>query len=253
MTNKKCDIYIAALWRQGFVKTTVDSLKNQPEFGTATITCNNHTDAQWQDMQDYYGNDDRIILHRHDNEKCSNEKLRYVAEGYNDYMGFFDNDLIYPEDYLAKLMAGVDKYNAMVGLHGVVFKSGQIASYYRDRHVFRGLKAVDKDYQVDLASNCGSMFKRSWFTKKELGEWYDRVNDVSMDDIYVAYFMLEKGIPKVVLAHEEGYTKHKQQFPEDDYVFNKHALVPNGDVVQTAYVNDVYKKLQNERNSSGNA
>ena len=240
---KKVDIYIAALWRQGFVKVTVDSLKNQPEFGTATITCNNHTDAQWQEMLDYRGEDNRIILHRHDNEKCSNEKLRYVANGINPYMGFFDNDLIYPPDYLAKLMAGVDKYQAMVGLHGVVLKTGLIQSYYRDRHVFRGLMAVDKDYEVNIASNCGIMFNREWFTKSELSEWYERVNNVSMDDLYVAYFMKEKGIKCVVLAHEEGYTKHKQQFPEDDYVFDKHAKVVGGDVIQTAFINDYYKKL----------
>ena len=239
---KKVDIYMASLWRQGHCVQTFKSLVNQPEFGSAHLTCNNYTDQQFEyvlnELEDY-----NIKIHRHDNEKCSNEKLRYVDCGENEYMGFYDDDLIYPPDYLAKLMAGVDKYQAMVGLHGVVLKKGLIQSYYRDRHVFRGLKMVDRDYEVNIASNCGNMFKREWFTKSELSEWYERVNNVSMDDLYVAYFMKEKGIKCVVLAHEEGYTKHKQQFPEDDYVFDKHAKVAGGDVIQTTFINSFYKKL----------
>jgi hypothetical protein len=87
------------------------------------------------------------------------------------------------------------------------------------------------------------MFKREWFD--DLDTWYNYCGKVSMDDIYIAYFMLKKGIPKYVLAHNEGYITHKIQYEEDNYVFNQHALVPNGDIVQTDFINNIYKAWNN--------
>ena len=60
-----------------------------------------------------------------------------------------------------------------------------------------------------------------------------------MDDIYVNYFAKKRGIRRVVLAHNEGYLKHKEQLPEDDYVFNKYALTGN-DKMQTDFINKYF-------------
>lgn len=240
MNNGLVDCYMAALWRQGFAVQTIATLRNQPEFGTATITCNNHTDEQWQYMLDTYKSDYQIYLKRGDNLKESNEKLKYVGNGSNEYVMFMDNDLLLPPDYLKYMIQGCEKYQAMVSLHGVVLGVGKIGSYYRDRMVLRGLKTVPFDSEVDIASNCGSLFKRKWHS--DYDKWYDFCGNVSMDDCYVAYFMKKKGIRRYVLKHQEGYMKHKQQLPEDDYVFNKYALTGN-DKAQTDFINNYFKKL----------
>ena len=153
----------------------------------------------------------------------------------------FDDDIKYASDYLSKLIAGCNKYNAMVSLHGVILDKGLIQSYYRNRIVFRGLGYVGSDVEVDVASNCGSLWKREWF--KDYSEWYEQCGEVSMDDCYVAYFMKKKGIRRYVLSHKEGYITHKEQVESDDYVFNRYALVPNGDVIQTTFINSFFKKL----------
>ncbi len=238
--KKLVDVYMATLWRQGHAVISINSLRQQPEFGTATIICNNWTDGQWEYINNELSGDSRILLFRGDNAKGSNEKLRFINNGSNQYIMLADDDLIYPSDYLNKLIGGCDKYNSHVSLHGVILKRGIINSYYRDRVVFRALGSVDRDYVVDIASNCGSLFKRSFYN--DLDKWYDFCGNESMDDIYVNYFAKKSGIMRVVLAHSEGYLKHKEQFSEDNYVFNKYALTGN-DKVQTEFINNVFNYL----------
>jgi hypothetical protein len=236
--EKLVDIYMASLWRQGHVVKTVNSLLLNPEVGSITIACNNYTDEQWNFVNKEL-NDVRIVLHRTNNEKGSNEKLRFIGTGNNFYICLADDDLIYPSDYLNKLIQGCEKYNAMVSLHGRLVPKGIIGSYYgQPLAVFRSLGTVEQDVEVDIASNCGSLFKREFYT--DLNKWYDFCGTTSMDDIYVNYFAKKKGVRRIVLAHKEGYLKHKQQFPEDDYVFDKHRY---SDRVQTEFINNFFNKL----------
>lgn len=236
--EKLVDIYMASLWRQGHVVKTVKSLLLNPEVGTVTICCNNYTDQQWEFVNNEL-DDARIVLHRTNNEKGSNEKLRFIGTGSNFYICLADDDLIYPPDYLNKLIAGCERYNAMVSLHGRIIPKGFILSYYgQPLAMYRSLGTVEQDVEVDIASNCGSLFKRNFYD--DLDKWYDFCGTTSMDDIYVNYFAKKKGVRRIVLAHQEGYLQHKQQFPEDDYVFDKHRY---SDRVQTEFINNYFNKI----------
>ena len=236
--NKLVDIYMASLWRQGHVVKTIKSLLLNPEVATITICCNNYTDEQWAFVSNEL-NDQKITLHRTNNEKGSNEKVRFIAFGSNYYICLADDDLIYPPDYLNKLINGCEKYNAMVSLHGRIIPKGIIGSYYgQPLAIFRSLGTVERDVEVDIASNCGSLFKRRFYD--DLDKWYDFCGTTSMDDIYVNYFAKKRGIRRIVLAHQEGYLKHKQQFPEDNYVFDKHRY---NDWVQTEFINKIFNTI----------
>jgi len=230
------DIYIATLWRQGHIVKTLSSLRNQLEFGTATITCNNWSDDQWEWINRLFGDDNKVRLYRGDNAKGSNEKLRYVGTGDNEYIMFADDDIIYPPNYLEFMIYGCEKYDAYVSCHGVRLNPLPITSYYHDRVVYRGLRTVLFDMEVDIASNCGSLFKRRFFNPDELNEWYDRVGNISMDDIYTNYFAKCAGVKRYVLSHCKGFLRHKQQMPDDDYVFNRYTLTGK-DLVQTTFIN----------------
>lgn len=232
------DIYMASLWRQGHIVKTVNSLLLNPELGSVTIACNNYTDKQWEFVNEELNNP-IITLHRTNNEKGSNEKLRFIAIGNNKYICLVDDDLIYPPEYLNKLITGCEKYNAMVSLHGRTIPKGIIKTYYgQPVAMYRALGTVVEDVEVDIASNCGSLFKREFYD--DLEKWYDFCSTTSMDDIYVNYFAKKKGIKRVVLAHKEGYLKHKIQYPEDNYVFNKHRY---SDVIQTEFINNYFNKI----------
>ncbi len=232
------DVYMASLWRQGHVVKSVKSLLENDEVGSITISCNNYTDEQWNYVCGEL-NDCRIIFHRTNNEKGSNEKLKYINDGNNYYVCLADDDLIYPSDFLNKLIVGCEKYDSHVSLHGRIVKKGIISSYYGEPvAVFRSLGTVVNDVEVDIASNCGSLFKRNFYDN--LGDWYDYCGNVSMDDIYVNYFAKLKGIKRMVLSHDEGYLKHEIQEPEDDYVFDKHRY---SDVVQTEFINKYFNVI----------
>jgi hypothetical protein len=236
--EKLVDIYMASLWRQGHVVKTVKSLLQSPEVGSVTIACNNYTNEQWEFVNKEL-DDPKVILHRTNNEKGSNEKLRFIAIGSNFYICLADDDLIYPPDYLNKLIQGCEKYNAMVSLHGRIIPKGIIGSYYgQPLAVFRSLGTVLNDVEVDIASNCGSLFKRNFYN--DLDKWYDFCGGTSMDDIYVNYFAKKRGIRRIILAHQEGYLRHKEQLPEDDYVFNRHRY---SDRVQTEFINKYFNTI----------
>jgi len=233
--EKLVDVLMASLWRQGHVVKSVKSLLQSPEVGSVTICCNNYTDEQWEFVIKEL-DDPKVTLHRTNNEKASNEKLRFIGVGTNYYICLADDDLIYPPDYLKKLTSGCEKYNAMVSLHGRNVKKGENQSYYaQPTAMYRSLGTVENDVEVDIASNCGSLFKRNFYD--DLDMWYDFCGTVSMDDIYVNYFAKKRGVKRMVLAHQEGYLKHKEQFPEDDYVFDKHRY---DDKVQTDFINKYF-------------
>lgn len=240
---KSVDCYCASLWRGGHIVKSATSLLQQAEVASMTITCNNYTDEEFAYVVSELWNDvtsGKVALHRGNNEKGSNEKLRYIGDGQAKYVCLFDDDLIYPPDYLARLIQGCDYYQGMVSMHGVILNKGFIGSYYRDRRVFPALGEVLKSIEVDIASNCGSLWKRSWFTDYQ--DWIDRVGEVSMDDCYVAYFMKKKGIHRYCLKHQDGYLQHKVQEESDDYVFNRYALTGN-DTIQTTFINSFFRKL----------
>jgi len=238
METKLVDIYMASLWRQGHVVKTVKSLLLNPEVGSITIACNNYTDEQWKFVCEEL-NDSKITLHRTNNEKGSNEKLRFIGTGSNYYICLADDDLIYPPDYLNKLIQGCEKYNAMVSLHGRIIPKGIINSYYgQPLAVFRSLGTVEQDVEVDIVGTGVSLFKRNFYD--DLNIWYEFCGTTSMDDIYVNYFAKKKGIRRIVLAHYEGYLKHKEQLPEDDYVFDRYRF---DDKEQTDFINKFFNTI----------
>lgn len=236
--EKLVDIYMASLWRQGHLIKSINSLLLSPEVATVTVCCNKYTDEQWE----FAGkelNNPKVILHRTNNEKGSNEKLRFIGTGSNYYICLADDDRIYPPNYLNKLIVGCEKYNAYVSLHGRIIKKGIINSYYGEPiMVYSALSTVIQDVEVDIVSNCGSLFKRNFYD--DLDKWYDFCGTTSMDDIYVNYFAKKRGIRRIVLAHQIGYVKHKEQLPEDDYVFSRHRY---NDKVQTEFVNKYFNVI----------
>lgn len=239
---KEVDCYIACLPRQLHVVKTVESILNNKEIKTITITANKYTDELFQELTTKLLNLNAqyqvpIYLHRGDNLKESNEKLKYISKGNGRYISFVDDDLILNPNHFEFLIGGCEAYNAYVSLHGVVLYPRPIKSYYRDRFVYRGLGTVIDNYEVDIVGNGCGLFKREFFTEEELKSLYDDAPTQGMDDILMATLCKNKGIKRVVLAHPEGFVKHKEIRPDDEYIFDKYALRPNGDEVQTNYIN----------------
>ena len=245
--SRVVDVFMASLPRQLHVVETVKTILQNPEVLTITIVANNYSDLEWKEVQKRLENANTIAqvpiyLHRGDNAKESNEKLKFMHKGHGKYISSIDDDLLIAPNHLNYLIRGCEKYNAMVSLHGVVLHPRPIGSYYRDRDVYRGLKTVLFDMEVDIASNCGSLFKREWFTEEELKNLYITAPTTGMDDILIATNLRKKGIPRYVLAHKEGFMKHKEILKEDNYIFDKYTKqLGVTDKPQTDYINQHWK------------
>lgn len=243
---REIDVHIAALYRQNFVVETVKTVLANPEVKTITVIANKHTDEEFENcrqglLQANLITQIPIYLYRGDNAKGSNEKLRYIGKGTGKYISLVDNDLLLSPNHFAYLIEGCEKYNAYVSLHGMILGSRPLRTFYGDRQVFRGLKTVLHDQEVDIASNCGSLFRRDYFSQEMISGMYERVNDISMDDIWMAYFCKIIGVKRYVLKHDEGFMKHKIQYAEDDYVFDKHTKqLGVTDKAQTDFINNYW-------------
>jgi hypothetical protein len=249
--NKRCiDVFMASLPRQLHVVETVKTILANPETLTITIVANNYSDLEWIEVQKRLVNANAeyqvpIYLHRGDNKKEANEKLKFVHKGNGKYISYVDDDLLLSPTHFKYLIEGCEKYNAYVSLHGAILNPLPLFSYYRDRQVFRGLKTVIFDQEVDIASNCGSLFKREFFDEKFYATVYNNAPTVGMDDLLMAVACQQRGIPRYVLKHEEGFMKHKIQYKEDCYVFTKYTQqLGVSDKPQTDYINHYWGSLK---------
>lgn len=236
--NKDCvDMYMASLWRDGHVIETIKSLLRQPELKTLTVVLNNYTDIQAIEVlkaleqYDLY----KVKLVRGDNAKCSNEKLHYISNGTAKYFAFADDDLIYPEDYLMKLIAGCNVHNAAVSLHGGRIKQFPTDKYYNGgRKMYSWNRLLKEDTKVDIIGNGVALYKRAWFTPEELAALYKDAPTVSMDDIIMSCTLANMGIDRYVLAHGPRLVQHKPIKPTDNYVYDQYK---NSDLFQVGYIN----------------
>ena len=237
---REVDIYMASLWRDGHIVKTIGTFIGAPELKSIMIIANNYTDDQAEYIREkvFEQNVNSVELQiiRGDNKKECGERLKYAHTGNGKYIGYIDDDLLLSPGYLAYMIAGCEKYNAAVSLHGHVLLPRPIKHFYRGlKVVYRCLGAVAHDVEVDLLGNGITLFRREWFTRQEYQRIYKEAPSVGMCDIIMGRAFRDKGIKRWVLAHEAGYVRHKEQKATDHYIWDKYAS--DNDKVQTDYVN----------------
>lgn len=87
-----------------------------------------------------------------DNSLGDAAKFYKVDEYTNDYYFACDDDIIYPNNYCEILIEKCEKYNSIVGLHGIKLIN-PVKSYYKDRQVYHCLHPLDNDTEVDLVGS----------------------------------------------------------------------------------------------------
>jgi hypothetical protein len=153
--------------------------------------------------------------------------LRKLEEGY-----YFtcDDDLIYPEDYVEKMIAKLNEYNnkVVVTCHGRIFRDNPIQSYYRSTATkLRCLDNVGEDQFVQIGGT-GVMAFHTSLIRPKLTDFKNGY----MSDIWMAKILRENNIPTLVMAHKKGWIKYQQvkdtiydQYRDNDKVqadtFNK--------------------------------
>ena len=249
--NAPCvDVHMASLWRGGHLIKTLESICKQPETANIFVTLNSYTAEQYKQTMDaikelrkQYGI--KITTRRANNEKASNEKLSQLPKSKSTYIAFCDDDVIYPTDYLRRMIAGCNANNAMVSLHGGKLVEWPVRKYYgQSRQCLSWQRDLEEDTQVDVLGNVFTLFRREWFSTEEMKALYQNATAVSMDDIYLACLASQKGIRRVVLEHHYNTAsplcpRHKEKSPSDNYVYDTYK---DNDSAQVAYINANYRK-----------
>ena len=126
----------------------------------------------------------------------------YHIEDVEGYVVICDDDLLYPPDYVKKMIAGVDKYKCVVSLHGRTYKKPFQDFYHIERN-YRCLGTVLKDVEVDICGS-GVMAYHTDFLKLK----YSDFELPNMADVFVSKIAHQQKVKMMVLAHKEGYLKH---------------------------------------------
>ncbi len=157
------------------------------------------------------------------------------------YSGYFltcDDDLIYPPDYVSTIIKGIERYNrkAVVTFHGkrVDFKAPWDPWYKFLGMRYPCLKEVYPDYPIHVPGT-GCM---GWHSSTVQFTWDDFL-EPNMADIWAGKKLEEAGIPRYVLAHDEGWIKHTDKIDMNDTLWRTNKK----DEDKTAYMTEVFESV----------
>jgi len=158
------------------------------------------------------------------------------------YSGYFltcDDDLIYPPDYVEKMIEGIERYNreAVVSFHGKrVDKVSKGDPWYKFIGMrYRCLGEVFPDHLVHMPGS-GCM---GWHSSTVQFVQADFPNP-NMADIWVGKKLEHLDIPRYVLAHDEGWIKHTKKISMNDTLWR----INKADADKTAFITDVFEMVE---------
>ncbi len=127
----------------------------------------------------------------------------YTRKGY--YLTF-DDDLLYPPDYVETMIDGIERYRRkeVCSFHGRSFENLPIQNYYRgatQRHYC--LRDVARDEQVDVPGT-GCMGFHTSALELSMEDFPSR----NMADVHMAVALRCQGVAAVCLKHADGWIKH---------------------------------------------
>lgn len=220
-------------WRREMLKKTIESLL--PQVDKLVVGLN-----IYPDVPDFC-NHPKIEVHRLDNSTGDSAKF-YTVQECTGYYGTADDDVIYPADYVAKMVEAMQKNgnNVLLTGHGRIMKPRPLKSYYKGHlrmfHLFRDL---DAQQRCDIGSCCALFFHTD-----TLKVHYSDFALPNMTDIWISKAAHEQGVPIICIPHKGNWCvyqiKDKQgQIVEDTRSIHYNSR--NNDAAQTALVNQFLK------------
>ncbi len=152
---------------------------------------------------------DKVIQHKPKNgiDLCDSGKFVGLKRAYEMDANFvsFDDDLLYPFDYVFGLNSSIDQDSKCVySFHGRSFAGFPISSYYKSATIrFYCLHRELMDIRVHVGGTGCMGFKPS-----EVGVKVSDFPTPYMADIHMGVYCKNKGISIVCLAHKGEWIKH---------------------------------------------
>ena len=129
-----------------------------------------------------------------------NGKFFSVADHPEGYHVFADDDLCYPPDYVARIVAGIRSFGfrAIVGLHGTIYQE-PLGSYIHDRSVLPYYRE-SRHVFVDQLGTGTAGYHTTTFTPP-----FSVFETAGMCDLWFARAAAERGVPLVALARPDQW------------------------------------------------
>ncbi|WP_339730085.1 glycosyltransferase [uncultured Gimesia sp.] len=143
--------------------------------------------------------DPRIQLVFGTNELMSCPKFLW-ADKLNGYVLTCDDDFIFPPDYVAKMIEGIDRHKCWICAHGSKLDEQPIENYYRNRTVYDGKGEVKQDIYVDVPGT-----GLSGFHTDDIRISMDDINLPGMEDIAAYIHTYNHSYKVVVIAHPDKW------------------------------------------------
>lgn len=159
---------------------------------------------------------------------------KFYACPKNGYHLTVDDDLYYPDDYVERMIEGVERYGRryVVSLHGRSFEGPAVRrSYYNGHsHKYRCLGSVEEDVPIHIPGTGVLAYHSSTidFGRAHFGAR-------NMADIWIGRACQIERVGVVCLAHEEGYLTHQPINMERTIA----AAFRNRDQVQARLINEL--------------
>lgn len=127
----------------------------------------------------------------------------YKCEEIEGYFLTFDDDIIYPSDYVEKMIQAIDEYGGVCTYHGRKLQPFKhFNSYYQGaaKEVVHCKHSQGKDIKLDIPGTGVQGFHTDDIQFSINDFWID-----CMADIFVGIKCRNEGIPITGLSHKEGY------------------------------------------------
>lgn len=178
--------------REAMLERAVASLRNQVNEIRVALNDYDH-------VPKFLNKNEVIIL---DNTMGDAGKF-YFADQFEGFILTCDDDLIYPECYVRKMIHGVEQHKCICTLHGRDY-IGPITGFQQNFKGYPCLGEVTKDVQVDVGGD-GVMCYHTDYFKISFLDFHSK----NMSQLWVAKKAKESGVKIMVLAHKADYLKYQ--------------------------------------------
>jgi len=198
--------------REEFLANTIRSLA--PQCDQLRIYKNHHRDIDYTDNAKFF------FLQEYD------RSVYYLT---------CDDDIIYPADYVQKMIQGIETHGGIVTLHGRILRYKGL-SYYRGRHkTFHCAKWVNRTQRIHVGGSGVMGWRTDQFNPVDL---YKHEHQ-KMSDLIVSLEAAKKGVPITVLEHPKNYVT-VQPVPNEKTIFGQHVM---NDTIQSSLADEVLRIL----------
>lgn len=155
-----------------------------------------------------------------------------------------DDDIVYPPDYVARMVSRLRDYHNTValGVHGNVILRAGFDRYLNSRKILHRSKALQRDIGVDVLGTDTTMF-----STKRLSFDVRKIPVTNMVDLSFAHICEKAGVPRLAISRKESWIQClEENQPDSIYRMLKH-----DDSVQTRLARDLISVT--EKNSRDKA